>query len=84
MTRAASFAAGVLAGWMARSTVDSSREAFVRLVSLGYGAAARVRRIVALEREWLDDLFAEAKARSTPAPKAPPTNGDARPQPAPS
>lgn len=63
MKRAVSFAAGFAAGWIVRSTVDSSREAVVKIVSLGYEAAARGRRIFALERERLDDLAAEARAR---------------------
>ncbi len=71
MTRIASFAAGVAAGWIARSTVDSSRDAAVRLVELGYLAAERLRRILALEREWLDDLVAEARARARPEETSP-------------
>jgi hypothetical protein len=54
---------GFTSGWIARSTVDSSREAVVKLVALGYEAVARARRIFALERERLDDLAAEARAR---------------------
>jgi hypothetical protein len=76
--RAVSFTAGFAAGWIARSTVDSSREAVVKLVSLGYEAAARVRRIFALERERLDDLAAEARMRATGVAEQPPTS---RPRP---
>lgn len=64
MKSAAAFAAGVVTGWIARSTVDTSRDAFVKLVSLSFGAAERARRIFALEREWLDDLVAEARTRA--------------------
>ncbi len=78
MTRIASFAAGVVTGWIARSTVDTSRDAFVRLVALGYAAAERVRRIFALEREWRDDLAAEAKERARSAAE---TRHDGAPQP---
>lgn len=63
MKAAASFAAGFVSGWIVRSTVDSSREAVVKLVALGYEAAARARRLFALERERLDDLAAEARVR---------------------
>jgi hypothetical protein len=76
VTRIASFAAGFAAGWIVRSAVDSSHEAVVKLVSLGYDAAARARRIFALERERFDDLMAEvgvhvrAERRSEPT-----TNG---------
>jgi hypothetical protein len=54
---------GFASGWIARSTVDSSRQAVVKLVAFGYAAAARARRIFAIEREYLDDLVAEARAR---------------------
>ena len=63
MKTAASFAAGFATGWVVRSTVDSSHEAVVRLVALCYDAIERGRRIVALERERVDDLVAEARAR---------------------
>jgi hypothetical protein len=64
MKRVVSFVTGFAAGWIVRSTVDSSREAVVRMIALGLDSAQRARRLVALEREWLDDLVAEAKARN--------------------
>jgi hypothetical protein len=77
MSRLAAFTAGVAVGWISRSTVDSSHDAVVKLVSLGYAAAARARRILALERELLDDLIAEARAHVTPEP--PPKSHDGAP-----
>jgi hypothetical protein len=61
-----SFTAGFVTGWLARSTVDSSRDAFVKLGALLYNAADRIRRIFALEQERMDDLVAEARARAAP------------------
>ncbi len=52
---------GFAFGWVARSTVDSSRDALVKVVSLGFSAVEHVRRIVALERERLDDFIAESR-----------------------
>jgi hypothetical protein len=67
MARIVSFTAGFVTGWLARSTVDGSREAFVKLGAFGYNAADHIRRIIALERERADDLAAEARARATHA-----------------
>jgi hypothetical protein len=55
------FALGFVVGWAARSTVDSSREMVVKVVSLGFTAIEHIRRILALERERLDDLVAESR-----------------------
>jgi hypothetical protein len=78
MKRLASFAVGFVTGWLARSAVDSSREAFVQLGALGYSTLGRLRRIVALERERMDDFVAEARARAGAhlRERAPETKGD--------
>ena len=63
MFRALAFAAGFASGWLARSTVDSSRGAVVTVLSAFHGARERARRVVAIEREHWADLMAEARAR---------------------
>ncbi len=57
------FMAGFAAGWVVRSTVDSSHDLAVGLVATAYGAYDRTKRLVAIEREHMEDLFAEGKAR---------------------
>ncbi len=56
------FLAGFGAGWVARSAVDSSRSAVVATIAAAMGAVERVQRAVAMEREHLEDLVAEARA----------------------
>ena len=58
------FGAGFAAGWVVRSSVDSSRGALVGAIAAVYGVVDRAKRFVAIERENLEDLLAEAKARS--------------------
>jgi hypothetical protein len=60
---AGSFAAGVAVGWVARSTVGSTREALVRVLVVTDGLRERARRIVAEQIEFIQDLFAEGRAR---------------------
>jgi hypothetical protein len=57
------FVAGFASGWVVRSAVDSSHDLAVGLISVAYGAYDRTKRIVAVEREHLEDLVAEGKAR---------------------
>jgi hypothetical protein len=56
-------AAGFAGGWVVRSSVDSSRALAVASVSAFYGAMDRGRRLLAMEREHLEDLVAEGRAR---------------------
>lgn len=63
LRRAGYFLAGFASGWVVRSTVDSSRDVPVRIVSAAFGLTDRVRRMVAMERERLEDLVAEGRAR---------------------
>jgi len=56
------FLAGFASGWVVRSTVDSSRDVPVKLMSAIFGATERVRRSIAMERERLEDLVAEGRA----------------------
>jgi hypothetical protein len=82
------FLAGFASGWVVRSTVDSSRGLAVSGVSTVFGTISRVRRILAIEKEHLEDLVAEGKAKhdarlgrvvgSTNAVASVPTDGDAR------
>jgi hypothetical protein len=57
------FVAGFASGWVVRSTVESSRDLAVSLVATAYGAYEGTKRVVAVEREHMEDLFAEARAR---------------------
>jgi hypothetical protein len=50
-------------GWVARSTVGSSREAMVRALVVGHKLRDGARRLVAEQVEWAEDMFAEGKAR---------------------
>jgi len=54
--------AGFAGGWVVRSTVDS-RGLAVASVSAVYGALERGRRMLAIEREHLEDLVAEGRAK---------------------
>jgi hypothetical protein len=57
------FVAGFASGWVVRSAVESSHDVAVGLISVAYGAYDRTKRLVATEREHLEDLVAEGKAR---------------------
>lgn len=57
-----SFVVGFTGGWIVRSSFDSSRAAAVRSVSAMMSAVDRVKRAVAMEREHIEDLVAEARA----------------------
>jgi hypothetical protein len=57
------FLAGFASGWVVRSTVDSSRSLAVSGVSAVFGTLERVRRVLAIEKEHLEDLVAEGKAK---------------------
>ena len=57
------FMAGFAAGWVVRSAVDSSHDLAVGMIAGAYGAYDRTARLIAIEREHLEDLIAEGKAR---------------------
>ena len=57
-----SFVFGFAGGWLVRSSFDSSRTAAVRGASAVMSAMDRVKRAVAMEREHIEDLVAEARA----------------------
>jgi hypothetical protein len=78
MERVGYFVAGFAAGWAVRTTVDSSRALAVKAISSIYGVVDRAGRAIGMEREHLEDLFAEARAKyeadraratRTPAPE---------------
>jgi hypothetical protein len=75
----AAFLAGVATGWGLRSILGSSREAVVRAIVMAHEARDRVRRTVAERVEWLDDLFAEGRARYEEASASAPLDDDAPP-----
>ena len=58
-----SYFAGIATGWLARGTVDGSRALVVSAVAAAYATADRAKRWGAIEREYVEDLLAEAKAR---------------------
>jgi hypothetical protein len=60
MKSALLFVAGFGAGWLARSTFQSSKSATVQILALGLDAVARMKRALAVEREQLEDIMAEA------------------------
>jgi hypothetical protein len=57
------FAAGVVAGWTGRAALGSSREALVKALVAGHGVREQVKRLVAEQSEWIEDMFAEGRAR---------------------
>ena len=63
MRDVAVFMAGVATGWVLRSSFDSFRDVTVRGLSTWFDVNERVRRFVAVEREYFEDIVAEARAR---------------------
>ena len=57
------FLAGFASGWAVRTSVDSSRTLAVKVLSKLYAVADRASRAVEMEREHLEDLLAEARAK---------------------
>ena len=57
------YLAGVATGWVMRSAFGSLRGLSVSAVQAGYEVAERARRFVAVEKEFMEDLVAEARAR---------------------
>jgi hypothetical protein len=63
MKTVASCLLGFVVGWSLRALFDSRRDALVSLTAAAYGAAAMARRLAGFEREYLEDVIAEGKAR---------------------
>jgi hypothetical protein len=55
------FVAGFVAGWLTRSTVDPAKSVTVQIVAFGLDVVARMKRMLAIERERFEDLVAEAR-----------------------
>lgn len=53
---------GIVGGWAARSLSDSPEGAGVKLLEIGIKAKDRVDGWLAVERERLDDMLAEARS----------------------
>ncbi len=75
------YLAGVATGWVMRSAFGSLRGLSVSAMQTGFEVAERARRFVAVEKEFVEDLVAEARQRyesartakeraQRPAPKA--------------
>jgi hypothetical protein len=62
MKNFAIFAAGVMTGWVIRSSFDSYRDLAVRGIAQWYELGDRAKRFVAVEKEYFEDMFAEARA----------------------
>jgi len=63
MERILIFAGGFAAGWLARSTVATSKDAAVGVAALALDLVDRLKRAAILERERLEDLAAEVRSR---------------------
>ena len=57
------FALGFVAGWAARSTVESSRAAAVGVASSAADLVERLKRAAAIEGDYLEDFVAEVRSR---------------------
>jgi hypothetical protein len=54
------FAAGFAAGWLGRGALDPSKSATVQIVAFALDSVARIKRLLAIERERFEDMVAEA------------------------
>ena len=74
------FAAGVVVGWTGRAALGSTREALVHSIVLGHRAREVARRLVAEQVEWVEDMFAEGRARYESAREVVPVEHDEPPR----
>jgi hypothetical protein len=63
MKSLASFMVGFVAGWGVRSVFDSGRNIVVAMAASGYRVADKARRYAVYEREYVEDVLDEAKAK---------------------
>jgi len=68
---AVAFGAGFVGGWAARSLADSPQGVGVKLLEVAMTAKERVSRWASVERERLEDMLEEARARAKPDISAP-------------
>lgn len=64
MDRLATFALGVVAGWAARTWTESPRAATLTVLAAALSTVDRLKRAMAIERDHLEDLVAEARVRA--------------------
>ncbi|HVJ93637.1 MAG TPA: hypothetical protein VM580_27735 [Labilithrix sp.] len=64
MVSLATLAIGFAAGWTARGTSATSRSAALAMIATLLAAFDRIKRGVAIEKDLLEDLYAEARARA--------------------
>jgi hypothetical protein len=57
------FLSGVVVGWGARAALGSTREAVVQSLVLAHTARDKVKRLVAEQAEFIEDMLAEGRAR---------------------
>ena len=57
-----SFGAGFVSGWVTRASFDSFRGLAVRTLATAIDLAGRLRKRTVMEREYFEDLVAEARA----------------------
>ena len=71
------FGVGFASGWGARSLADSPQGVGVKLLQVAINAKQRVGHWAATERERLEDMMAEARAKAEPDTNGSPpiTNG---------
>jgi len=70
------FGLGFVSGWAARSLADSPHDAGVKLMAIAMSTRERVGRWVAVERERVADMLAEARWRVEPEGSASSSRSD--------
>lgn len=64
MVRFASFALGFAAGWAARTCAESPRSTALSVIAAALSTVDRIKRALAIEKDQLEDLVAEARVRA--------------------
>ncbi|HEY8090043.1 MAG TPA: hypothetical protein VIF09_19410 [Polyangiaceae bacterium] len=80
LTHMVAFAAGFASGWVGRSVAGSTREAMVQALVVAHKVRNGVRRIVAEQVEWAEDLLAEGRARYEQLSEVSPIDVEVPPQ----
>jgi hypothetical protein len=80
LTSLGAFAAGFAAGWIGRSVVGSTREALVQAIVTVHKVRDGVKRVLAEQVEWAEDLVAEGRARYEELHAGPPLDDELPPQ----
>ena len=74
------FVVGVGVGWTLRATLGSTRELVVRVLVATHKLRDGARVLVAEHAEWVEDMFAEGRARYEAMRGEPTVDDEARPQ----